>query len=118
MVAFALEALGTAALTIGIFTFTSVAALQRWTFVWVSLCLGMSVVLIGPLTGSSLNPARWFGPAFVVKEPLLWGIYFAAPLIGAAIAAGAFVWSRDLHKLRIQTGKLTRNDRYRSLFNS
>jgi glycerol uptake facilitator-like aquaporin len=118
MVAFALEALGTAALTIGIFTFTSVAALQRWTFVWVSLCLGMSVVLIGPLTGSSLNPARWFGPAFVVKEPLLWGIYFAAPLIGAAIAAGAFVWSRDLHKLRIQTGKLARNDRYRSLFNS
>jgi aquaporin Z len=90
-VAFALEALGTIVLAIGIFVFTSVEGLHRWTFVWVSFCLGMSVVLIGPLTGSSLNPARWFGPAFVVKEPLLWGTYFVAPLLGAAIAAGAFV---------------------------
>jgi aquaporin Z len=106
-VAFALEALGTIVLAIGIFVFTSVEGLHRWTFVWVSFCLGMSVVLIGPLTGSSLNPARWFGPAFVVKEPLLWGTYFVAPLLGAAIAAGAFVWSRTLHKLRVQTGKLT-----------
>jgi aquaporin Z len=115
-IAFALEALGTAALAIGIFVFASVEALQRWTFAWVSLCLGMAVVLIGPLTGSSLNPARWFGPAFVVKEPLLWSIYFVAPILGAAIAAGTFVWSRDLHKLRVQTGKLTHDDRYRSLF--
>jgi aquaporin Z len=115
-VAFALEALGTAALTVGIFVSASVEALQRWTFVWVSLCLGMSVVLIGPLTGSSLNPARWFGPAYVVKEPLLWHIYFVAPILGAAIAAGAFVWTRNLHKLRVRTGKLTPDDRHRSLF--
>jgi aquaporin Z len=115
-VAFGLEALGTAVLGIGIFVFASVRALHRWTFVWVSLCLGMSVALIGPLTGSSLNPARWFGPAFVAKGPLLWSIYFVAPIIGATIAAGAFVGSRGLHKLRVQTGKLTPDDRYRSLF--
>jgi aquaporin Z len=105
--AFVLEALGTAVLAIGIFVFASVPALQRWTFVWVSLCLGMSVALIGPLTGSSLNPARWFGPALVVKEPLLWSIYFVAPILGAAIAAGAFVSTQDLHRLRVRTRKLT-----------
>ena len=115
-IAFTLEAAGTAALTIGIFVSSSVKSLQRWTFVWVSLCLGTSVALIGPLTGSSLNPARWFGPAFVVKEPLLWWIYFVAPIFGAAIAAGTFVGTRGLHKLRIRTGKLVHDDRYRSLF--
>jgi glycerol uptake facilitator-like aquaporin len=115
-VAFFLEALGTAALAIGIFVIASIEGLQRWTFVWVTLCLAMSVALIGPLTGSSLNPARWFGPAFVVKEPLLWSVYFIGPILGAAIAAGAFICSRGLHRLHVQTGKLNRDARYRSLF--
>ncbi|MDR2846381.1 MAG: aquaporin [Candidatus Methanoplasma sp.] len=46
-----------------------------------------------PLTGTSVNPARSIGPAlFAGGDALgdLW-IFIAAPLIGAAIAAGVFI---------------------------
>jgi hypothetical protein len=45
------------------------------------------VLIIGPLTGAGLNPARWFGPALVSGEwntPLL---YIFAPLVGGVLAA-------------------------------
>ena len=61
------------------------------------LIIGLSLVLIHifgiGLTGTSVNPARSFGPALVAlfngnAEPIsvLW-IFIVAPLIGAALAA-------------------------------
>jgi glycerol uptake facilitator-like aquaporin len=42
----------------------------------------------GNLTGASLNPARSLGPAVFTGEfGYLW-LYFAGPLLGAAIAVG------------------------------
>ena len=52
--------------------------------------LGTMVMIFGPLTGGSFNPARWFGPALIGEE---WGgvwPYLVGPLVGAILAAGSF----------------------------
>jgi glycerol uptake facilitator-like aquaporin len=48
------------------------------------------VMVTGPLTGGSLNPARWFGPALVSNH---WGgvwPYVLGPLVAALIGAVLF----------------------------
>ena len=55
--------------------------------------LTMAILAGGPLTGGSLNPARTFGPAVVAGaagNAMMYLIYFVGPLLGAAIAVGAF----------------------------
>lgn len=49
--------------------------------------LGVLVMIFGPLTGGSFNPARWFGPALIGEE---WGgvwPYLVGPAAGAILAA-------------------------------
>lgn len=64
---------------------------------WAGLIIGLSVagaiLLVGPLTGGSLNPARTFGPDFAlavfdgtVQWSQMW-VYWVGPLVGAVIAA-------------------------------
>ena len=72
----------------------------------VGLTITMGILAGGPLTGGSMNPARWFGPAFLVSgqpmEPMglvgtaayaNWPVYVIGPLLGAAIAA--LVYGRE-----------------------
>lgn len=65
------------------------------------LVIGLTLTLIHifgiPLTGTSVNPARSFGPALILAftgntTPLaeVW-VFTAAPLIGAALAAAIFI---------------------------
>jgi MIP family channel proteins len=56
----------------------------------IGLTLTVAILVIGPLTGGSLNPARSLGPALAsgVLEAL--GIYLIAPVIGAVAAALAY----------------------------
>lgn len=61
------------------------------------LAVGLTLVFVilagGPMTGASLNPARTFGPALVTgsfTDPMTYLIYFAGPLLGAALAVGVF----------------------------
>ena len=64
------------------------------------LVIGLTLVVVHilgiGLTGTSVNPARSFGPALVAAlsgntEPLasLW-VFIAGPLVGAALAAGVY----------------------------
>ena len=87
----AVEALGTFFL---VWVIVGVAVNPRATKEWAALAiggaLGMAVMVFGPLTGASLNPARAFGPALVSGE---WGgagefilVYLVAPVIGALVA--------------------------------
>jgi hypothetical protein len=48
--------------------------------------------IIGPLTGASVNPARWFGPALIDSSidgsDLL--VYVLAPIVGALVAFAVY----------------------------
>jgi MIP family channel proteins len=55
--------------------------------------LTIAILAGGPLTGASLNPARTFGPAAVAgaaRDGMMYLIYFVGPLLGAAVAVGAY----------------------------
>ena len=65
-------------------------ATKEWAALAIGATLGMLVMVLAPLTGAGLNPARSFGPALVSSE---WGgadvfilVYVVAPVIGALVA--------------------------------
>jgi MIP family channel proteins len=69
------------------------AAFREWAGLVIGATLGLVVMVAGPLTGASVNPARAFGPDLVAGK---WDhfllVYVLAPLIGALLAA--FVYMR------------------------
>jgi MIP family channel proteins len=66
--------------------------------------LGVGVLLFGPATGASFNPARWFGPALVSGEFADFWLYILGPIAGAAAAALLYrtVMELDIRPLRAQ----------------
>ena len=60
-----------------------------------ALGVGGYIALAGlwaaPVSGTSMNPARSFGPALVAGDWTAYWVYVAGPLIGAALAVGAAV---------------------------
>jgi aquaporin Z len=55
-------------------------------------------MFVGAWTGASLNPARTMGPAIAYPVDAVFGtlwLYWAAPLIGGAIAGITNAWLRN-----------------------
>jgi glycerol uptake facilitator protein len=88
------EALGTFLL---VFTIMAVAVDKRAPAGWAGFLIGLAVLtailLIGPFTGGSINPARSFGP-YLINE--LFGgstpwsqywVYIVGPIVGATVAS-------------------------------
>jgi aquaporin Z len=53
----------------------------------IGLTLVFCILMGGPLTGASLNPARTFGPAVVIGDLSQFWLYVVGPLLGATAAA-------------------------------
>jgi MIP family channel proteins len=63
---------------------------RRWAALAAGGALGFLVMVLGPLTGGSFNPARWFGPALVSNDFTDAWVYIFAPLVGGLLAAGVY----------------------------
>ena len=50
----------------------------------------MIVMVFGPATGGSFNPARWLGPALVSGSWTDGWLYVVAPIVGALGAAALY----------------------------
>src|SRR4051812_3012628 len=67
------------------------AGLKDWAGLSIGTTLGFLVMIFGPLTGGSFNPARAFGPALVGHAfdgigHFVW-VYVVGPIVGGAVAA-------------------------------
>jgi glycerol uptake facilitator protein len=85
------EAVGTFCLVLVILAAVySRKSFKDWAPLAIGTTLGFIVMVGGPLTGGSFNPARWFGPALVGNS---WGgvwPYLVGPLVGSLLAAAVF----------------------------
>ncbi len=87
------EALGTFLLVTAVLAVAmNPRARQEWAPLAIGTTLGFAVMIFGPLTGGSFNPARWFGPALIDNSidgsDLL--VYVLAPVIGAVVAFAVY----------------------------
>ncbi|MFG3206645.1 MIP/aquaporin family protein [Streptomyces sp. NPDC048192] len=59
----------------------------RWLPHTVGACVALIIVILGPLSGGSANPARQFGPAVLADRQTDLLIYLTAPVAGAVLGA-------------------------------
>lgn len=71
----------------------------------IGLTLGFAVMVFGPATGGSFNPARWFGPALVSGSWTDAWLYILAPIVGAVLAAFLYGWMLKEEGTRAQPAK-------------
>ena len=58
----------------------------------IGLTISSVILVIGPMTGAALNPARWFGPALVTGTWSNAWVWIIGPLLGASVAALGYNW--------------------------
>ena len=91
---FVVEGLGTFLLVLVICAVAlNPRARQEWAPYVIGTTLGFAVMIFGPLTGGSFNPARWFGPALIGDAfdgfSNVWP-YVLGPIVGAIVAFGVY----------------------------
>jgi MIP family channel proteins len=60
----------------------------------VGLTIAIGIIVVGPVSGASFNPARSLAPMLISGDFPAWAAYVAAPLAGAVV--GALVYDRLL----------------------
>jgi len=93
----ALETAGTFALAISALSASSIARSHVAQAVIVGGTLSALIIIIGPLTGASFNPARSLGPSVFSGYFSGQVVYWVGPLIGAGLAGLVFGASRRQH---------------------
>jgi aquaporin Z len=87
---FLVEGIGAFVLVLTVLTVALNPETRRWAALAAGGALGLGVMVLGPLTGGSFNPARWFGPALVGNHFADAWVYIFAPLVGGLLAAGVY----------------------------
>jgi len=82
---FICEIIITALLIAIIFLFTSFKSLAPFTGCAAGLLVAAEVFFTAPISGTGLNPARSFGPAFVLQNFQYYWIYFLAPILASIL---------------------------------
>jgi aquaporin Z len=88
--AFLLEMLFTALFIAVILKVTKSSAFSGTVFIAIALTLLIIHVVLVPLTGTSVNPARTLGPAIVGDVYTSIWVYMIAPMVGSIIGWGAY----------------------------
>ncbi len=105
----------TALLVLAIFTCVSTQRFMRWTPLVTWLLVATMVWLEAPISGTSLSPARSFGPALFAGIWTQQWLYYIAPPLGALLAVGLYrLLAAGEHD--VVTGKLFHVPQYRSVF--
>ena len=89
---FALEFIMTAILVLVILMMTQDKANKNSASAPIAIALTIFVLILitGPIEGTGINPARWFGPAIAGGYWDNWAIYVIAPLLGGVLGAFSF----------------------------
>lgn len=85
-----LEAIGTFILTVSALFASAQIKNRRYQALLVGSTLFVLILVMGSLTGASLNPARSLGPSLASGYLQNLYVYFVGPLMGAAIAGLVF----------------------------
>ncbi len=56
----------------------------------IGVTVTFAILLAGPITGASMNPARSFGPALLSGTWQDWWVYWLGPVVGAVLGAAAY----------------------------
>lgn len=103
--AFAGEVFVTFCLVAYLLLFTGHPRLRPFTPFGVPILFAVLVGLEAPLSGTSANPARSFGPALLTGIWTDQWLYWLAPLIGTTLAVGLFT-TESLRPFRSRVAKL------------
>jgi aquaporin TIP len=82
-----LEALGTFLLVFVIFGTVIDRRAPKMGALFIGLTITAAILCFGPMTGTSINPARWLGPALIELNFTNAAVYMLAPLVGGGAAA-------------------------------
>lgn len=104
-----IEGAMTSSLILTILLATSHARTARLTPLLLWFLVAALVWQGAPYTGTSLNPARSFGPALLAPRPAPYWIYVVGPGLGGVAAVALFSLLRDTHVL---TAKPFHDPRY------
>jgi glycerol uptake facilitator protein len=84
------EGIGAFVLVLTVLTVALNPEIRRWAALAIGGVLAMAVMVLGPLSGGSFNPARWFGPALVGNHFTDAWVFIIGPLVGAMAAVGIY----------------------------
>src|SRR3954447_20233105 len=87
---FIVEGIGSFVLVLTVLAVALNPETRRWAALAIGGALGFLVMVLGPLTGGSFNPARWFGPALVSNSFSNELAYIFGPIVGALLAAAVY----------------------------
>jgi MIP family channel proteins len=87
---FLVEGIGAFVLVLAVLAVALNPEIRRWAALAAGGALGLGVMVLGPLTGGSLNPARWFGPALVGNHFTDAWAYILGPIVGGLLAAAVY----------------------------